>query len=457
MTYIKKNALAQKYFRSSLQNSKEILKPIALAGFIAMAIPSTGTAVTDPLSTTVATSVVIDQVEGVISDQMQNAKVHADFAIWRAGQEALKALEQWKSVNSDLLDKTFDEIKTERKAFLAEINAIWSDAKIDRSILVKAAEDFNIQWASTLKNTIFADSRTELFSYYPKAVIANDRKILVTLAGPNIGLSNAEIRWSDGSKYKFSQTTDFKAVAEVSIPEEVFSADEKIVKLKVIYQRDPDAWFFKEETEKELVFLKLPEKVGSYTLQPKIKVSDVERSTFDTRAEAAGKNIHASVPIQVPPNLIKDGWRIDSEAIFADFNAKGQGVYKFDEAGEKGSCNGVNPNTLADNGFEYKIHIGKTRSISGSKGGWQRCDIRVPIIRDIETIVQADKTNGKLSWSSDSKIELPENFDSFELVIDQFDGKRIVLAQADKTEFFDLQPHDQSVLLKPKKPQNIPF
>src|SRR5262249_41731798 len=278
----------------------------------------------------------------------------------------------------------------------------------------------------------------EVWDYGPRVILPNGPKLVsIRIIGPKISSANSTLNSGNNSAAEIAKTGDNELVADVRRSDFSFSDDgSNFPKYKLSLMVDhsswwnPFSWNDAQSIERELVFWALPNTVAHYVISPAVVKSLAPESyTFVAHFSPHGKDNSMAVPVSVPPDLAKQGWVIDTDALLK---------LKWANPAQSGgsSCVGVDRNSITPTSFTYNVQFGhETDSLGHKSDGSVECKADVPLTRTQKQTVDGDKIEGNINWTDDVVEKLPPDTQKYDIKLRMFDGHTYAITDDSNVPF----------------------
>lgn len=393
----------------------------------------------------------LDILESRINDVISHARQSGEYLLWRAGEAARQALVAWKDVNSDLLKKANDVLSEQQRQFLNSIDLGLRELRAEAADVDRRARDLTVMWAETVSSLPFPGNDAKIYFMSPQTIFPVGDTIKLTLKGPKLAKANVRV-FIGNKEFKVTASTDFAVTTTIPRSEFPFDdTDDAFAQVDVVFDGNPGGILSKGQQKRSFDVWLLPSQLGTATVTEVIQRSNKVAAYFDTQAQASGRDVLIPVGVSIFPHLSNDGWKIDTSQI-----AAAGGVQVISAAGESGSCNGVSLSNMSETGLVYNIHISHSWRRGRTRGGWQICNIRVPIYKTISTVERKLAPPIRLSWLEDRTFRLASPENKAEVRVSLFNDR--VYENVDATTFLAylrVSRNGDTLLFNPRPPADF--
>lgn len=403
------------------------------------------------IAETIGVSVLMDQLFKGIDDTINKARDTGDYLMMRAGVQAKDALLTWKQVNSDLLDKTFSEVKGAQRDIFLNANAFVDNANIDAKARLADAQK-TVDAVDQFVNSLPTAGYTYISRYSPQVVLpaAKDATDKITLAVHGVNLSDAEpVLTMNGAAAKLISQTQTEAKFE--LPSTAFKNEQATMMTNtgdITYMSKSRSWFkwifgLKDEQRKPISIVVLPVKLGSLSGSYRVGKTVREEKEF-TRGLGQFKGSNETVAKIATP---EEGWLWDTSKPFD----KKQGH------GESAHCEGVDLNQSSANGLRFTARadrIGRSLTYPSGAPGYVDCSVVGTEYRMVSSEDPGTIAMKEIGWADDT-IPLPKNLKSMAITIQTFDNRSRNFAGSGVDKLFSLTTTDEGIIIHPQMPEDL--
>ena len=333
-------------------------------------------------------------------------------------------------------------------------------AEHDETVLKTDLQRLSTEIAVMEKGLPFANHEPEMWDYNPRVILPLEtNQVAVVVIGPKISTAEPKIiQIGNGSLVKVDKTTDNELILEIPRSEITFTdGGSNYVRYQLVYKIsrskwwNPSTWGKSDDIQRELVFWAVPRKMGQYTITPKVQSTSTDRQTFHVDIAPHGMDSTYPYPVPVPPYLQANGWVIDAAALLNT---------KWGNPAQDGgsSCAGVDPNSITQTGFVYRVQLGHKNDGGHKSDGMAECRAEVPLIRKNTQTVTGTVIKGDLNWIKDVAVDLPPETQEYKIELTMFDGRSYVITD-DAAIPFGLtevkRQGNKAVLFRPHQPRDF--
>lgn len=402
----------------------------------------------EKIASSALTGTLIDELFGRIQGLIDDATNKGDYLLVRAGIEARIALENFKLVNAELLDKAFSSLDKASRDNFARINSTVQEARAGTIEAVTAAQriaDTGQQIAVIMDPN---GHRSFLIRYVPTVVSPTAASpIRVMVRGVNLDEANATIEGK--ATYSPKTVTKQELLFELPIAEMNVSPDRVVLTtFQFKYTSVKPGWWNrtlgkKENISRPISFALMPQVLGrlNYTTSVGGSRRITERRDY-ALDQFRGVDADQDRAIAPPP-----GWKFDLGS-FSHVQGRGEG---------NSYCVGFLPENRTEFGVVFRAHVGRIRSARnpGGAAGYVNCNVGYTLYRDEPIDVAGPGGSGVLDWSADQPFPLPPNLRATSITILLFDGTQQIHSNDVSTKYYTLSMEPTRFLFKPKVPTDL--
>lgn len=400
------------------------------------------------LATSAMTGVLIDELFGRIQGLIDDATNKGDYLLVRAGIEARIALENFKLVNTELLDKAFSSLDQASRDNFARINSTVEGARagtIAATSALQSIADTGQQIAIPFDPQ---GHRSFLIRYLPTVISpAVASPIRVSVKGVNLDEADATIV----GKATYSPKSVTKQELLFEIPTSEMSGSQDRVTLTTLqfkYKSVKPGWWNralgnKEALTRPISFASLPKVLARLTYTTTVASSRRITERRDYALEQfKGVDADQDRAIAPPP-----GWKFDLES-FTHSQGRGEG---------NSYCVGFLPENRTEFGVVYRAHVGRIKNIRnpGGSPGFVNCSVGYTLYRDEPTEIASLSGAGVLNWNEDREFQLPPNLRGLSITLVLFDGSQQIQTNDANTKYYSLVKEPTRFLIRPKIPTDV--
>jgi hypothetical protein len=402
------------------------------------------------------TDALLDKADKEAKDVIQRAEAAGNAIAKEAGEQARKAIEALRKAVHDSIGETKEAVLSAQWAIFNNINSLIDKANNSEKVLVTDVTTLTATLSNQIKNLPWTNHAPEVMLHQPRVIVPKGPPVIAfRVIGPRLAASNPEVTF-DGKPIPVDKAGDVELIARLDRSQLPFdSMKPKYVAVKITYDRqkklfNPKSWF-SDRDERNMTVLLLPEILGTYILEPRIKSTTTETKKFLKRVGGHGKDSPMDFTITPDPLDIEAGWEIDADQI-----VKNKSVVAFVSGpGHDAKCVGLVAGTLTRESFTFRIQHHHATDIFGHKSDGDRsCTMTVPLIKKTPTTVPGDDIKGEIGWIKEVKKDLPRDLASYDLTLSLFDGKEPILTQDSNPPFgvVEIERGKNYVIFRPKPP-----
>lgn len=378
---------------------------------------------------------IIDQSKDALIEVIEEGEESADYLTVRAAQETLFLIDAFQDRNADLLDKTFTEVRGERRAFIGGIGSTIEALEFGRADTLTRAEGV-VDQLYQLGQDITFKGYPVVFRYRGTVIspILNTDKLRVRIQGANFKHGKPYLEFNSNT-YEASRTGSQSLLVE--IPREDLPRPDSLIssqsgELVLFRKAGGFLGLFRstKEVRYKINFLTLPNSLGSVDVEY-TSSSSVRRENIIPEFEFAHSGSRGCRPFSRRPATPERRFDVDRSSIQRHSgNGRGEGrnISVTSEGVSMSIC--VDRGRFdRDDGFaHYKVNLVEY---------WYE---------DEETAV---RKNADLSWTSDTAINLGDNVGNVVATVRSFNGAEQIItpSSAPSTLFYRAEFDDQNILI----------
>lgn len=440
----------------------------------------TGLSFANPL--TVAAKLAV--VDGLITDKMNEATDNANYVVFEGASQLKLVIENLRLSLNDVLDKSFDSLDASQKEIFNNINV--SIANMEQAISLPIEE---ARQSLELTQQIIADIKlgdgVSITRAYPSVLSpSNHREIVYTVRGVSLDSSDPSLL-INGTKVRRIGLE--KQQARFSIPTGLF----KFNKSNVVVNRGKvnvtvnkcRAFIFCKNVNKsfEISILTLPKEIATIDLTYRTKKEKIifHNKKFSKKFQQTTGSIHKykcrkfsqgahrpgffiDTSTLKPTNYVKTGKCPPSGTFGRLFLGckKGQTTYRHTKKGAFGRA-GHRWKLLSQNSAGFTVELCAKSQINRGRKKTGEMHLNMSWREyhngDIVSNAISVEKNKPLLWRHSYRKPLPKDTNSFNLVINYFDGTSTIVDGSYKDSFIDVSWNNSSknLIIRPQKNQGV--
>ncbi|GLS35727.1 hypothetical protein GCM10010869_13160 [Mesorhizobium tianshanense] len=400
---------------------------------------------------TLTMGIVVDQLFSQLNGTINKAMAEGDYLLARASMEAKDAIEAWRLANTDLINKTFNEVKATTREIFAKADALTVQANDHAANRLET-----IQQIGENANQIIADipiigGKTYITRYGPRIVVGGTGETIVTVKGVSLGEADPQLTIGTTLVPRISLTQQEAqfALSNLSIPVEERTISRQALKFSYkVNSSNVIRYLFgtKEVVDRDLALIVFPKVLGTYDYSTVVK-NDVRVEEPFTQNLGQFKARNDRVYKVATP---KDGWKWDLEKPLEVLQGHG----------EAGRCEGKDMNKSSENGISVFARLDEFRSGGNlfgiiKKDGYVSCSLRGTIYKMVSTEGPGPAKKGDIVWHSDLPLDRPDTTVRMTMFVKTFDNRDLTVDGDRSDKLFNAKVSSGLLLVTPKIPDDI--
>jgi len=405
------------------------------------------------------TSAILNPIQNKADEIIDRATQSGDALAKTLGEEIRNSIQVWKKANSALLNQAFSSLDEQEKKTFNHMKLVLATLDSDERVLMGDAQRLSSEIAVMEKNLPFTNHDAEMWDYKPRVILPSGNKVIaIRIIGPKIASANPSLNPPGQSlAIEIDKTSDNELLATLSRSSIQFTDDgSNYVRYKFTFENPSHSLnpFSKDNVvERDLVFWALPKTMAHYVISPTVTTSlPPDHSSFWADVAPHGKDSTFPVSISEPPDMIADGWVIDTGALLS---------MKWGNPAQSGGsyCAGVDRNSIKSTSFVYNVQLGHNTGAFGHKSdGMAECRAAVPVTRIRTTTGPGQVLEGDLNWTDDANPSLPAGTQKYNINLKMFDGRSYLITDDSNVPYGVVEIQRQgntSVLFRPHPPSDF--